>query len=192
MKHEIEAVIFRSPAGKLVIGDYCGKICLCDWAQHDDMPRKAILSRLLRLLPGCCGIRINPLPATPLLQEAVSQIEDYFDGKLSTFDLPICPVGTPFQLTIWERIRQVGYGKTASYSDLIIPDPESGGMAESNPMLARAAANATAANAMSILIPCHRICRKGGIPHTGYAGGLEAKRLLLELESCSRHHDIRP
>lgn len=113
-------------------------------------------------------------PEHPLLQEAASQMIEYFDGNRKTFDLPICPDGTNFQKAVWNGLTQIPYGQTWTYGQMakFIGRPKS----------ARAVGGACHNNPIAIVIPCHRVVGANG-SLTGFGGGLEMKRLLLELES---------
>lgn len=113
---------------------------------------------------------------TPLLDQAEAQLHEYFAGERTTFDLPLAPVGTPFQRRVWQAIAGVPFGTTISYAELA----RRIGM----PSAVRAAAAATGRNPLTVVIPCHRIVGSDG-RMTGYAGGLERKRALLDLEGRS-------
>jgi methylated-DNA-[protein]-cysteine S-methyltransferase len=105
--------------------------------------------------------------------EASAQLSEYFAGRRTSFDLPLEPIGTPFQLSVWQALRGIGYGETVSYGELA--------RRLGVPPAARAVGAANGANPLSIVIPCHRLIgADGGL--TGYAGGIEGKRLLLDLE----------
>lgn len=112
----------------------------------------------------------------PILQQATRELDEYFAGKRTSFDTPLAPVGTDFQLQVWNALRQIPFGETASYSDI--------GHILENPKAVRAIGAANGRNPLSIFIPCHRIIGKNGTL-TGYAGGLENKKTLLELEQQS-------
>jgi methylated-DNA-[protein]-cysteine S-methyltransferase len=101
------------------------------------------------------------------------QLEEYFAERRSTFDVPLAPAGTPFQQRVWEELQRVGFGETITYAEL------AGRIGR--PTAIRAAGAANGANPVSILIPCHRVIGSDGTL-TGYGGGLEAKRFLLDLE----------
>jgi methylated-DNA-[protein]-cysteine S-methyltransferase len=111
----------------------------------------------------------------PLLVEARRQLEAYFAGALRQFDLPVAPVGTPFQQRVWTALADIPYGTTESYGHLaarlgLVPGAS------------RAVGLANGANPVSIVLPCHRVVGSDG-SLTGYGGGLERKRFLLELEA---------
>jgi methylated-DNA-[protein]-cysteine S-methyltransferase len=112
--------------------------------------------------------------ADPLLVAAGEQLDAYFAGRLRAFDLPLAPYGTPFQLRVWEALRAIPYGATASYGELA--------RRIGAPTASRAVGAANGRNPLSIVVPCHRVVGSKGTL-TGYAGGLERKRRLLDLES---------
>ena len=112
-------------------------------------------------------------PGAPVLVECRRQLEEYFAGKRTGFDLPLAPQGTAFQQRVWEEISRVRFGETISYGELA--------KRAGAPGQARAAGAATGRNPVGVVIPCHRIVGSDG-SLTGYAGGLERKRELLELE----------
>jgi methylated-DNA-[protein]-cysteine S-methyltransferase len=113
----------------------------------------------------------------PLLRDAIAQLDAYFGGALRNFDLPLDPVGTPFQRAVWKAISAVRYGTTQSYGELAAVAGATGA--------ARAAGAATGRNPLGIVVPCHRILGAQGAL-TGYAGGLDRKRALLALERGTR------
>jgi methylated-DNA-[protein]-cysteine S-methyltransferase len=101
------------------------------------------------------------------------QLTAYFAKQLREFDLPLAPRGTPFQLDVWRALRAIPYGETRSYSQIaqIIGKPEA----------IRAVGAANGANPLPIVVPCHRVIGSNG-SLTGFGGGLEMKRYLLDLE----------
>ena len=105
--------------------------------------------------------------------KAVAQLDEYFAGQRSVFDVPLLFLGTDFQKRVWRELLDIPYGTTVSYVEMA----RRIGM----PKAVRAVANANGANIISIFAPCHRVI---GSNHslTGYRGGLEAKRALLALE----------
>lgn len=113
-------------------------------------------------------------PETPLLQEAVRQLDEYFRGIRLDFDLPVSVSGTDFQLRVWGALRRIPYGATASYSDVA--------RMINNPLAARAVGNANNKNPIAIIIPCHRVINADG-SLGGYGGGEHIKKYLLELEA---------
>lgn len=113
-------------------------------------------------------------PKLQLFRDAEAQIAAYTSGRLQTFDLPIRFKGTPFQLRVWQAIAAIPFGATLSYSGLAarIGAPSS----------MRAVGAATGRNPISLIVPCHRVVGRDGAL-TGYAGGLDRKRALLDFEA---------
>ena len=101
------------------------------------------------------------------------QLGEYFAGERTGFDVPLAPLGTPFQEQVWEGLRRIPYGRTASYGDIA--------RGIGHPSASRAVGMANGRNPISIIVPCHRVIGSDG-RLTGYAGGVERKRFLLELE----------
>jgi methylated-DNA-[protein]-cysteine S-methyltransferase len=120
--------------------------------------------------PGALG------PSDPGgFDEARRQLREYFAGERRQFDLPLAPRGEPFQQRVWQLLKQIPYGETRSYGRLA---RELG-----DPGLAQAVGAANGRNPLSVVVPCHRVVGADG-SLTGYAGGLERKRALLELEGA--------
>jgi methylated-DNA-[protein]-cysteine S-methyltransferase len=113
----------------------------------------------------------------PVLVEATRQLRAYFAGELRDFDLPLAPAGTDFRRRVWDELRAIPYGGTTSYGTVArrlgLPTGAS-----------RAVGTANGANPIPIVVPCHRVVGADGTL-TGYAGGLDRKRLLLDLERSS-------
>lgn len=108
-----------------------------------------------------------------LLREAVRQLRGFFAGELQQFDLPLAPDGTQFQQRVWNELQQIPYGETISYGELA--------RRVGNPAASRAVGLANGSNPIAIIIPCHRVIGSNG-KLTGYGGGLENKRWLLDFE----------
>jgi methylated-DNA-[protein]-cysteine S-methyltransferase len=115
-----------------------------------------------------------PAAACALLDAARMQLDDYFAGRRTGFDLPLAPSGTPFQRSVWDALCTVPYGETASYARIA--------RQVGSPAAVRAVGAANGRNPIAIVIPCHRIIGSNGTL-TGYAGGLHRKRALLALEA---------
>ncbi|MEU5880927.1 methylated-DNA--[protein]-cysteine S-methyltransferase [Spirillospora sp. NPDC047279] len=107
----------------------------------------------------------------------VEQLTAYFAGELTTFEVPLAMRGTPFQQTVWAALQEIPYGETISY----------GRLAEriGNPAASRAVGLANGKNPISIIVPCHRVVGSTG-SLTGYGGGVERKRRLLDFENGVR------
>jgi methylated-DNA-[protein]-cysteine S-methyltransferase len=115
-------------------------------------------------------------PPGSLLTEAAEQLRAYFAGRLEGFDLPLSPQGTDFQRRVWDAVAGVPYGSTTTYSDLAA--------AIGRPTACRAVGAANGRNPLPIVVPCHRVIGAAGTL-TGYGGGLDRKRALLDLEAAA-------
>jgi methylated-DNA-[protein]-cysteine S-methyltransferase len=123
----------------------------------------------------------RPVPVDPRWErdddafvDVRSQLTEYFDGRRREFDLPLGLEGNPFELRVWEELCRIPYGETVSYGEIA---REIGA-----PNAARAVGLANGRNPVALIVPCHRVIGADG-SLTGYGGGLERKRLLLDLES---------
>lgn len=116
-----------------------------------------------------------------VLKEAVTQLQDYFEGKRTSFDFKLNPQGTEFQQKVWQELLEIPFGKTVSYMDITkkLGDVKA----------IRAVASANGKNPLWIVVPCHRVIGTDG-SLTGYAGGLWRKKWLLEHESPSQQQSL--
>lgn len=105
--------------------------------------------------------------------ETMQQLDEYFRGERTDFDLPMAPQGTAFQAKVWGALRSIPFGETVTYGQLATTI--------GRPTASRAVGLATGRNPLSIVVPCHRVVGRDG-KLTGYGGGIERKRLLLEHE----------
>ncbi len=126
---------------------------------------------------GCASLsartKLSAMDETPLIRCAVVQLQEYFTGQRSRFDLPLAPEGTPFQHRVWSLLRSVPYGQTVTYGEIAAR--------MGNPKAARAVGMANNRNPLMIIVPCHRVIgTKGKL--VGYAYGLDIKAFLLDLE----------
>ena len=110
---------------------------------------------------------------TSLIEKTALQLREYFDGKRKKFSLPLMPKGTDFQQSVWKALQTIPWGETRTYSEIA--------SLAGNPKACRAAGMANNRNPIVIIIPCHRVIGKDN-SLTGYGGGLENKKLLLDLE----------
>lgn len=158
---------YQSPAGELILGSYRDGLCLCAWTHGK---RRDDIYKLLRR-------RLNAdfkHGTSCILADTADQLDEYFQGTRTSFTIPLLITGTPFQHDVWTELTKIPYGMTISYAGLALRT--------GNPQAVRAVASANAVNPISILVPCHRVI---GSDHrlTGYGGGLEAKQMLLALET---------
>jgi methylated-DNA-[protein]-cysteine S-methyltransferase len=112
--------------------------------------------------------------ADPMLDEAEQQLREYFAGDRQEFDLPLASEGSEFQKKVWAELQRIPYGEVASYGDIAR-------RLGYEPVISRAVGVANASNPLPIVVPCHRVVGSDG-SLTGYAGGVERKRALLDLE----------
>lgn len=150
---DMEKVYFyETPVGKLCIGAEDGCITHVAW---EKIPREYILEE------------------TELILQCKMQLDEYFSGERTAFDLPLAPKGTDFQKKVWNALREIPYGETRTYGEIAA--------AIGNPKAARAVGMANNRNPIGIIIPCHRVVGVNG-KLVGYAGGVEKKEWLLTLE----------
>ena len=154
-----------SPIGRLLVAATAAGVCLISWRDED-----AALDELARSF----GTRVlrSPKPVTPALR----QLDEYFEGRRQTFDLPVDLSPLPdFQRVVLDELMRVPYGDVSTYGALATR--------VGRPRAARAVGGALNRNPVPIVVPCHRIVGSNG-SLVGYAGGLDRKRLLLELEGA--------
>lgn len=167
--------VHQTPVGEVLLGAYDGKLCLLDWRYRK--MRAAVDTRIKN------GLRAEYVEhdahATDhnnaVLSETRRQLDGYFALERTEFDLPLLFVGTDFQKSVWAALQAIPYGTKTTYKELATHI--------GNPKAVRAVATANGANALSIVVPCHRVIGSDG-QLVGYAGGLPAKRKLLQLESA--------
>ena len=157
---------YKTPYGELLLGSLNEQLCLCDW-QYRRM-RTTVDKRIQTLLSATYIHQTSGV-----IEHATSQLDEYFQQKRTQFSIPLLMAGTEFQQSVWSALINIPYGTTASYLELA--------KSIKNEKAVRAVASANGANAMSIIIPCHRVIGSNG-ELTGYAGGLPAKKRLLKLE----------
>jgi methylated-DNA-[protein]-cysteine S-methyltransferase len=112
-------------------------------------------------------------PATAPFADVKTQLEEYFAGARTSFDVPLAAEGAPFEREVWHALEEIPYGETVSYGEIA--------RRVGQPTAARAVGTANGRNPIAVIVPCHRVIGADG-SLTGYGGGLERKRLLLELE----------
>ena len=153
MKHSVHP----SPIGPLTVVEHGGALVGIYMESHKPFPT----------------YDLGPL-VDDALPAAAAQLTEYFEGRRRTFDLPLAPVGTAFQHSVWELIAAIPFGETRTYGELAT--------ALGHPSASRAVGTATGRNPISIVVPCHRVVGSTG-RLTGYAGGVERKAFLLGHEA---------
>ena len=166
MKQTVNIQYYDSPCGKLVLAAVDNALCLCDWNEKPCAERNK--QRLVRYL----GAEFT-IESSTVLEQAKEELCEYFEGKRKTFDIPLHLVGTDFQKQVWEALLEIPYGETRSYKEIA--------QMTNHPKGIRAVAQAIGANGISIFVPCHRVIGTNR-SLTGFAGGIEAKRQLLNIE----------
>lgn len=170
MNH-IHIQYFKTAIGELILGSFEGHLCLMDYRNRK--LRHAVDERIQK------GLKAEFIEQEDeVITQARIQLEEYLSGNLIRFELPLLMVGTGFQKEVWNALTEVPYGKTATYFDLA--------KSLGNEKAVRAVAAANGANALAIVVPCHRIVGSHG-EMTGYSGGLAAKQRLLQLEQGKRN-----
>ena len=158
---------FASPVGRLtLVAGEAGLVAIL-WENED--PKRVPLGPA----EGDAG--------RPILREAERQLSDYFAGRRTVFDLPLDFRGTAFQRAVWGELLKIPYGETRSYGEIA--------WAIGSPSAVRAVGAANGRNPISIVAPCHRVIGASG-KLTGFAGGLEAKAFLLDLERGRTSPDL--
>lgn len=154
---------YKTSYGELLLGSYDNQLCICDWRYRK--MRAQIDKRIQGQLKADYAEG-----SSEVMEKAITQLEEYFGGTRTEFELPLLLVGSEFQKMVWEALIAIPFGETKSYLGL--------SKDLNNEKAIRAVATA---NAISIIVPCHRIIGSDG-KLVGYAGGLSAKKKLLELE----------
>jgi methylated-DNA-[protein]-cysteine S-methyltransferase len=168
--HKIEFQYHKSIIGELIIGSYKDKLCLLDYKYRNQ--RQRVDLRLCKRL-NTAFIENN----NKIIDKTINELNAYLDGKLKKFSVPIRMVGSVFQKNVWEALQKIPYGKTLSYIEITTK-------LNLKPTNVRAVASANGANAISVIIPCHRIIGNDG-RLIGYAGGIETKKKLLQIEKSN-------
>ncbi len=160
---------FKTKLGEMILGDFQGQLCLADWRFRK---RRSQIDK--RILDGLNSRYKSG--STDIITETQNQIEEYFHEDRKSFSIPLLLTGSEFQKKVWNELLKIPFGITLSYLELSekLGDKQA----------IRAVASANGANAISIIVPCHRILGSKG-ELTGYAGGLDVKRELLKLEKVN-------
>jgi len=164
--NQINIQYLTTAYGELILAEHDHQLIMCDWRYRK--MRERIDKRLQTNLNS-----VYKEKDTALLQTTRQQLDEYFKYKRKQFDLPLKLVGTQFQQQVWKGLLKIPHGKTLNYLQLAD--------SISNKKAVRAVANANGANAISIIIPCHRVIGSNG-NLAGYAGGVATKKKLLDLE----------
>lgn len=165
---KISIEYYKTSVGELIIGSYKDKLCICDWRYRKMRP--AIDKRIQE------GLQAEYIKEnSEVIEKTKLQLNEYLNQEREIFDIPLELIGTDFQKQVWSELIKIPYGETLSYLEL--------SKKLNNEKAIRAIASANGANAISIIVPCHRIIGQDG-KLVGYAGGLPVKKKLLELEGA--------
>jgi len=164
--NKVHIQFYKTKHSEFILGSFDNKLCMLDYRYRT--MRNAIDNRIKAGL----GVDFEEQD-DETLQSTRIQLDEYLLGKRKIFEIPLLTVGTSFQKQVWDALVKVPYGKTLSYLELA--------KNIDNERAVRAVAAANGANAISIIIPCHRIIGSNG-ELTGYAGGLGVKKALLNIE----------
>lgn len=158
---------YESMLEKMILGSFHDKICICDWTHSKHRNRND--ARICKALNA-----VYQEDSSAILEKAKAELDEYFHHQRTTFDIPLLFTGTAFQNNVWCALLEIPYGKTISYGE------QASCLGISTKV--RAVANANGANPISIFVPCHRVIGSNGTL-SGYAGGIDAKQTLLQLEA---------
>lgn len=166
----INITYYKKNGVELILGSYDNKLCLIDSLNRKN--KRTLYNRLKKQLKAEFVEYEDEV-----LKQTVEELDEYFKGERREFTVPLLLVGSEFQKSVWEALLKIPYGTTSSYKEQA--------KMINNEKAVRAVANANGANAIGIIVPCHRIIGSDG-KLTGYAGGLEMKEQLLALEKQNK------
>lgn len=164
--NQINIQYYKAKVGEFILGSFDSKLCMLDWKYRK--MRTTIDDRIRN------GLKAEYVEdGDEIIEKTIEQLDEYLRGDRNKFDIPLLMVGTKFQKNVWNALMKIPYGLTSTYLQL----------AENinSKKAVRAVAGANGANAISVIIPCHRVIGSNG-ELVGYAGGLPVKKRLLELE----------
>lgn len=156
----------KTPVGEMILGALDAKICFLEFylpERYKEMPGKLRKVFDAELVEG----------TNEVIEQAEKELQEYFAGKRKQFTVPLDLRGTKFELKIWDQLLKIPYGQVCSYSDIA--------KKIHNPKSVRAVGGANHSNPVAIIVPCHRVVGKNG-SLSGYGGGMDKKKFLLQLE----------
>ncbi len=164
--NKIDIQYYKSKIGEFIIGSFDNSLCLMDYRYRK--MRSSIDNRIKNGLKADYNEK-----ETDIIIQTINQIEEYLNGSRVLFEIPLLMIGSDFQKQVWNELLNIKYGELSSYLKIA--------KNIKNESAVRAVAAANGANAISIIIPCHRVIGSNG-ELVGYAGGLNVKKKLLDLE----------
>jgi AraC family transcriptional regulator of adaptative response/methylated-DNA-[protein]-cysteine methyltransferase len=168
MMNILKSSEIKSPLGKIMVMGSDKELYFLEFMESRGFERRLV--RFMKKIGATVEKGNNAI-----ISSIEKELNQYFEGKLKVFTIPLMQLGTSFQKQVWKKLSQTSWGETLSYSDLAV--------AVGNPLACRAVANANGANHIAIVVPCHRIIQANGTLG-GYGGGLDRKRWLLDLEGA--------
>jgi len=172
-KNIIATTVITTPLGKVFAASTNKGICMLAFYNEKTIQKQ--INKLTKFFDADIMSAHNKY-----FDQLKEELNEYFEGKREVFEVPLQLLGTPFQQKVWNILQAIPYGSTISYQEQAV--------LINNPKAVRAVANANANNLIAIIIPCHRVIGKNG-KLTGYAGGIDKKEYLLDLEkNCSCQH----
>lgn len=172
--NQINIQYYKTIIGELILGSFEGKLCLLDFRYRKT--RATIDNRIKKALNTDYKEFEDDI-----IKKTKEELNEYLNGDRKKFDIPLLIVGSDFQKSVWNALVKVPYGTISTYLQIA--------KNVGNEKAVRAVANANGANAIAIIVPCHRIIGNNG-KLTGYAGGLPAKEQLLEIEKNQRSYSV--
>jgi len=162
----INIAYVKTRFGELIIGSYQDQLCLCDWRYRK--ARERVDKRIKQTLDAHYVLQHDEV-----IVQTIHELEEYSAGQRQVFSIPLLLVGSDFQQQVWRQLIEIPYAQSVSYLTL--------SKLLGNEKAIRAVANANGANAISIIVPCHRVIGSDG-KLVGYAGGVDTKKRLLAME----------
>ncbi len=172
--NQINIQYHKTIIGDMIAGSHKNKLCLLDFRYRK--MRKVVDERLKREWDALFVEKSDDV-----IEETKKQVDEYLSGERKEFTIPIVTVGTDFQKQVWKALMKIKYGQTVSYLDLA--------KSINNEKAVRAVASANGANAIGLIIPCHRVIESGG-GLGGYGGGVSVKKKLLKLEKNNSNQTL--
>ena len=167
--NQINIQYHKTKIGDLILGSFDNKLFLLDFRYRK--MRKRVDNRIKN------GLNVDFIEKDdPILEQTRKELDEYLNGERKEFDIPLLMVGSDFQKSVWDALMKVPYGTTSTYLALAKEINNEKGV--------RAVANANGANAIGVIIPCHRIIGSDG-KLVGYGGGVPVKKRLLKLEKAN-------
>jgi len=167
---QINIQFHKTKYAEFILGSYDNKLCLLDYKYRNI---RRVLDNKIRQMLNAEFIVGSTEKEDEILYKTKTQIDEYFMGERTTFDIPLLMIGTEFEKSVWQNLLKVPYGQTATYSDLVNNQNDINTL--------KSIAKANGSNAIALIVPCHRVIDDNG-DLVGYGGGLSLKLKLLNLE----------